>query len=235
MHLRIINPNTTRRFTDRNLALGRAVAASGTIVSSVQPEMGSPAVECHADEALAAVGVAEEVRLGERDGVDAYVIACFGDAGIQAAREIARGPVVGMTEAALFAAALIADRFAIVTLPRRTRIQAERVVRLTGLGHRCLPVRAIDVDVLDSDDDGPAVRDAVIAEARRAIAQDGAEAVILGCAGLSALVAPLAEALGVPVIDGVAAAVKMAEGLAALGLGTSKAGGFAYPPARPGA
>ena len=233
MRLRIINPNTTRRFSERNLAAGRAVAAVGTIISATEPAHGTPSVESHVDEAVAAIGVMDEIRRGERDDIDGYVIACFGDAGIHAAREIARGPVVGMTEAALFTAAMIADRFAIVTLPRRTRIHAARVVTSIGLGHRCLPVRAIDAAVSDIDADGPTLGDLLEAEARRAILDDAAEAIILGCAGLADLAAPMAAALGVPVIDGVTAAVKMAEGLVTLGLGTSKALSFGYPQARP--
>ncbi len=233
MHIKIINPNTSAIFTERNLVLGRAVAASGTVISAGQPLVGTASVECHLEEAIAAIGVVEEVLAGERDGVDGYVIACFGDTGIHAAREAASGPVVGMTEASLFAAAVIAAKFSIVTLPSRTRIQAERVVRELGMEGRCGPVRAIDVDVLDCEDEDSAIGDAFLIEARRAIADDHAEAIILGCAGLSPLVAPLTKALGVPVIEGVSVAVKMAEGLVALGLGTSKVSSFGYPPAKP--
>jgi allantoin racemase len=232
MHIKIINPNTSGIFTERNLALGRAVAAAGTIISADQPRVGTASVECHVEEAIGAIGVVEAVLAGERDGVDGYVIACFGDTGIHAAREAARGPVVGMTEAAMFAAALIAHKFSIVTLPSRTRIQAERVVRELGMQARCGPVRAIDVDVLDCEDEDAAIGEAFLVEARRAIADDHAEAVILGCAGLSPLVQPLTEALGVPVIEGVSVAVKMAEGLVGLGLNTSKVSSFGYPPAK---
>src|SRR5580658_3499831 len=105
MKIKIINPNTTAAFTERSLALGRAVAASGTTVLAGQPAQGTPSVECHVEEAIATLGIVEQVLEGERAGVDGYVIACFGDTGIDAAREAAAGPVVGMTEAALYAAA----------------------------------------------------------------------------------------------------------------------------------
>jgi allantoin racemase len=169
---------------------------------------------------------------GEARGVDGYVIACFGDTGLEAAREAAAGPVVGMTEAALYAAALIAPVFSIVTLPRRTRIFAERAVRHAGLERRCVSIRAIDVEVLDCEDELARVHDAFVAEARRAIAGEGAEAILLGCAGLEPLVGRLQQALGVPVIEGVAAAVKMVEGLVALGLATAKGGAWGYPAAK---
>jgi allantoin racemase len=233
MHIKIINPNTSAIFTERNLVLGRAVAAPGTLISAGQPAVGTASVECHVEEAIGTIGVVEEVLAGERDGVDGYVIACFGDTGIHAAREAAGGPVVGMTEASLFAAALIAHKFSIVTLPSRTRIQAERVIRELGMSERCGPVRAIDVDVLDCEDEDAAIGEAFLVEARRAAAEDHAEAIILGCAGLSPLVQPLTEALGIPVIEGVSVAVKLAEGLVALGLRTSKVSSFGYPPAKP--
>jgi allantoin racemase len=230
MHIRIINPNTTTDFTARSLELGQQIAATGTTISATQPAAGTPSVECHVEEAIATVGVIQEVMAGERDGVDGYVIACFGDTGVHAAREVAAGPVVGMTEAALYAAAMVAARFSIITLPSRTRIQSERVVREAGLEHRCARIRAVDVTVLESTDDR--LLPLFLSEARAAMAEEHAEAIILGCAGLMPLVAPLTELLGIPVIEGVSAGVKMVEGLIRLGLKTSKSSSFAYPPAK---
>jgi len=228
MHIRIINPNTTASFTEKCLLAGRAVAAQGTVVSAKNPSTGTASVESHVDEAVATVGVIEQIRTGEAEGVNGYVIACFGDTGLHAAREVSAGPVVGMTEAALYAAALIAPVFSIVTLPTRTRIFAERVVAHAGLERRCPNVRAIDVAVLDLEDEAAAVKEPFIEEARKAIQEDHAEAIILGCAGLQPLVQPLGEALGVPVIDGVAVAVKMVEALLTLGLTTSKRGAWGF-------
>jgi len=229
MHIKIVNPNTTSFFTEACLVAGRAVAAEGTRLSAGQPSSGTPSVECHVEEAVATLGVIEQVRAGEAAGVDGYVIACFGDTGIEAAREIAAGPVVGMTEAALFSAALIAPVFSIVTLPMRTRIFAERVLWRTGLERRCARVRAIDIDVLDCEDEAVEVFEPFVSEARRAILEDHAEAIILGCAGLQPLIGRLEAALGVPIIEGVAAAVKLAESLLSLRLGTSKRGAWGYP------
>ena len=233
MHIRIVNPNTTAAFTAGLQTAAAAVAAPGTRVTATQPRTGPTSIESHGEEARGALGVVEAVATGEREGVDAYVVACFGDTGVHAAREVARGPVVGMTEAALYAAAMLAPSFAIVTLPRRTRVHALRVVHETGLMHRCA-VRAVDVAVLDLAEEAAAVFPAVLAEARLALDRDGAEALILGCAGMTELVAPLEAALGVPVIDGVLAGLKMAEGLVAAGLRTSKRCSYAPPPSGPG-
>lgn len=229
MRIKIINPNTTASFTERCLVAGRAVAAPGTLISAGHPSNGPASVECYVDEANATLGVIEQVRAGEVDGIDGYVIACFGDTGLEAAREVAAGPVVGMTEAALYAAALIAPVFSIVTLPPRTRVFAERVLWHAGLERRCPKVRVIDVAVLDCEDEAAAVMEPFVTEARRAILEDHAEAIVLGCAGLQPLVEPLSATLGVPVIEGVAAGVKLVEALLSLRLRTSKRGAWSYP------
>jgi allantoin racemase len=229
MRIKIINPNTSQGFTDRNLAVGRAVCAAGTEILASQPSHGAVSVECHVDEAIATLGVIEAVQTGETEGVDGYVIACFGDTGLGAAREVAAGPVVGMTEAALYAAAMIAPVFSIITLPRRSKLLAERAIWAAGMERRCGAIRAIDVDVLDCEDEAARVYDAFVAEARLAIAEDRAEAIIIGCAGLEPMVEALKAELGVPIIEGVSVAVKMAEALVGLGLRTSKSGAFGYP------
>ena len=229
----ILNPNTTTAFTDRLGRLGAGLAAAGTVVVARSPAAGTPAVECHVDEAVATLGLLQLVREEEALGTRGYLIACFGDTGIDAARELASGPVVGMTEAALFAASVVAPAFSVITLPPRTIMQAERVVRNLGLGHRCRRIRAIDVLVDDCVELDTALLDAMLAEARAALGEDGAEAIILGCAGLSELVEPMTEALGVPVIDGVSVGLKLVEGLVASGVRTSKRSAYAFPPRLP--
>jgi len=190
-------------------------------VTGVHPAAGVPSVESHAEEAIAAVGVIEQVR-AHQAGTDAFVIACVGDTGVPAAREIATCPVVGMTEAALQTACLVAHRFVVITLPARTIAHSDRVVRALGLEHRCT-VTAVDVAVADLVAGSTHLLDAFDEAARAA---DRAEAVILGCAGLADLIDPLSDRLGVPVIDGIAAGVGIAAGLVAMGLNTSRASTF---------
>jgi len=229
MRIEIINPNTTRSFTERIRAAAAAIAAPGTEVLGSNPDKGAASIESHAEEAQGAIGVMELVMRGETEGVDGYVIACFGDTGVHQAREIARGPVVGMTEASLYAAAMIASRFAIVTLPSRTRAQSLRVLHETGLLHRC-SVRTVDIPVLALEEELAATYPIIAAEAHRAIEDDHAEAIILGCAGLAEIASPLAAELGVPVIDGVLAGLKFVEGLIAGGLRTSKRSTYDFLP-----
>jgi len=227
----VINPNTAPELTATITAAAQAVAGPGVTVLGVNPAVGVPSVESHAEEAVAALGVLEQVGQ-TNDYTDAYVIACFGDTGVAAAREVATCPVVGMTEAALQTACLVAHRFVVITLPARTIAHTDRVVRALGLDHRC-SVIAVDVPVADLVDGSTHLLDAFTAAARTAIDTDRAEAVVLGCAGLAELVDPLTKVLGVPVIDGVAAGVGIAAGLVSMGLNTSRANTFAAVPGLP--
>ncbi|MEW1958350.1 aspartate/glutamate racemase family protein [Kineococcus sp. NPDC059986] len=231
-HVRVLNPNTSVAMTQAVLAAARAVARPGTTVTATHSRAAPATVETHVDEVFGAAGVLAQVERGERDGVDGYVVACFGDTGLPAARELARGPVVGMTEAALQAVSLLAHRFCVITMPPRTLAMTDRVVQELGLAHRCT-VRAVDVSVAEVESGAGPAFDAFAQEARQALADDGAEAVVLGCAGLTELVDGLREALGVPVVDGVAAATTAVEGLLAQGLTTSRANTWAAPVGSP--
>ena len=229
MRIKVINPNTTEAMTHTIAAAARAAAGSGTEIIAATVSSGAPSIEGHYDEAVAVIGVLEEVAAGEAAGCDAYVIACFGDPGLLAAREIAAGPVVGIAKAAMRMASFLATGFSVVTTLGRTRIIAEHLALAYGVERVCRRVRAIDIAVLALDDPASNAREILYDECRRALDQDGSGALVLGCAGMADLAASLGRQLGVPVVDGVAAAVKMAEALVSLGLATSKRGDLAYP------
>jgi allantoin racemase len=233
MHLRVINPNTTAAMTETIALAARSVAAPGTRIVATHPQSGPVSIESHFDEAVAAVGVLEEVRAGERDGADAYVIACFGDPGLLAARELTRAPVVGIAEAAFHAATMIATRFSVVTTLGRTIGIAEHLLQAYGFAHHCRRVRAAEIPVLDLEHDTDAALRRIVEEARRAKAEDGIGAIVLGCGGMADLRHTIADAVGLPVVEGVTAAVKLAEALVALKLGTSKFGDLDFPRPKP--
>lgn len=229
MHIRLINPNTTSSMTAKIGEAAVRVAANGTRISATNPSAGPVSIESHFDEAISAVGVLEEVRRGEADAVDAYVIACFGDPGLLAAREITRAPVIGIAEAAFHLATLISTRFSVVTTLGRTAIIAEHLLQNYGFAHHCRRVRAAEIPVLDLEDNGNRALDRIIAECRRARDEDGIGAIVLGCGGMADLTDEIREAVGLPIVEGVTAAVKLAESLVSLGLGTSKFGDLAFP------
>lgn len=231
MRILVVNPNTTASMTD---SIGACAARVTTAeVVAVNPAMGPASIESHYDEALAVPGLLTEIERGERDGAQGTVIACFGDPGLDAAREIAVGPVVGIAEAAMHLATLLGRTFGIVTTLSRTIGTAHDLVERYGFGGRCVAIRACDIAVLDLDVPGSPARAVVTELCRRVVEEDGADSVVLGCAGMADFCDEVSAAIGVPVIDGVAAGVKLIESLVVLGLSTSRRDEYAPPPAKP--
>ncbi len=230
MKILIVNPNTTQSMTDKIAEAARSVAATDTEILAINPQDGPASVEGYYDEAFAVPGLLREIRKGESMGIDGYIVACFDDPGLHAVRSIAKGPAVGICEAAVYAASMVAGSFTVVTTLRSSVPAIEKVVRGYGRDHFCRRVRAAEIPVLDLEKEGSEARFLIEAEIERAVNEDSAEAIILGCAGMADLTRQLTEKFGLPVIDGVAAAVKMVEGLITLGLQTSKVGGYVWPP-----
>lgn len=151
------------------------------------------------------------------------MIACFGDPALYAARELARGPVIGIAEAAMHAASVIAPAFSVVTTLQRTCCMAWHLAERYGMTRFCKNVRATDVAMLELDEPGSSARQTIIDECRRALDEDGSDAIVLGCAGIAELCREVEDAIGAPVVEGVTAAVKWAEALIALQLHTASA------------
>jgi allantoin racemase len=224
----IVNPNTTASMTQAIGAAARAVAAPGTEIVAVTSPMGPASIEGFYDEAFAIPGLIR--ALLEAPDADAGIIACFDDTGLDAARSVARFPVVGICEAALVTAGQLAKRIAIITTLPRSIVPLEELVRRYGFADRAL-VTACNVAVLDLEKTGSGAVEKLNAEIELAL-DKGAEAIVLGCAGMADLALTLSQRFGVPVIDGVAAAVKQAEALVGLKLTTSRRGSYAYPAAK---
>jgi allantoin racemase len=224
----IVNPNTTASMTDTIAAAARAAAAPGTEISAVTSPMGPASIEGFYDEAFAVPGLIQ--ALLNAPDADAGIIACFDDTGLDAARSVAPFPVVGICEAALVTAAQVAKRIAVVTTLPRSIVPLEELVRRYGFAERA-SVSACNVPVLDLEKPGSGAEQKLEAEIARAL-EEGAEAIVLGCAGMADLAAALSKNFGVPVIDGVAAAVKQAEALVGLKLKTSRRGSYAFPSAK---
>jgi allantoin racemase len=227
MRIKVINPNTTESMTSTIALAAESVANPGTEITATTSRQGAVSIEGHYDEAMSIVGLVEAIK--EDPNADAYIIACFGDPGLLAAREITSAPVLGIAEAAMHAASFVATGFSVVTTLERTRVIAEHLVRNYGMEHHCRKVRATDIAVLELDNPASNARAQITAECEAALAEDKSGAIVLGCAGMADLARHLENHLQVPVIDGVAAAVKFAEALVGLGLRTSKRGDLAYP------
>ncbi|MER8986576.1 aspartate/glutamate racemase family protein [Mesorhizobium sp. M0843] len=232
MQILVVNPNTTASMTETIAAAARGVAGAGTEVIAVTSSMGPASIEGYYDEALAVPGLLMEIAAGERAGAQAAIIACFDDTGLDAARAMASIPVIGICEAALSVASYIAQRFTVVTTTERSRVPVEGLVQRYGMAGRAR-VRAADIPVLSLEDAASGAVEKLRAEIARAIAEDRAEAIVLGCAGMADLAHRLQQEFDLPVIDGIGAALKQAEALIALGLSTSKRGSYASPLAKP--
>ncbi|WEX76309.1 aspartate/glutamate racemase family protein [Sinorhizobium numidicum] len=230
MRILVINPNTTASMTGKIGTAAQIAASPATQIVAVNPQDGPPSIEGYFDEVFVVPGIIAE--MAKAGAVDAYVIACFDDTGLDAARCAAEAPVIGIGEAAFHLATLVAGKFSVVTTLARSVPAIEHNLVKYGLASRCAKVRASDVAVLDLELPGSDARSKVSAEIARAITEDKAEAIVLGCAGMADLAHALSLEHGVPVLDGVACAVRLAETVAALGLKTSKVGGYAAPLAK---
>ena len=229
MRIKIINPNTTPEMTKSIYKAACTAASEGTEIIAVSPDKGPVSIENWHDEVFAAAGVVEEVHKGELEGFDAYITACYGDPGLYPAREVTDKPVVGIAEASMHLATFVAYRFSVVTILPRWKMVMEEVIHKYGLENRCASIRCTSMEVLDFEKDPERGSKELYEMCIRAIQEDKAEAICLGCAGMVEFAAELEKKLGVPVFDGVTAAVKVAEALVSLKKKTSKILYFNYP------
>jgi allantoin racemase len=233
MRILIINPNTTAVMTEAIGRAARRAASAGTEILAVNPADGPVSIEGYYDEAFSVPGLLAEIAKGEAMAVSAHIIACFDDTGLDAARCASSAPVIGIGEAAFHVASMLGHRFSVITTLSCSIAAIENNLLKYGLAGRCGKVRACELPVLSLDDPTSDAAAKIGAEIELAKQQDNAEVIVLGCAGMADLAARLAARHGVPVIDGVASAVKLAEALTALGLKTSKVGAYAFPRPKP--
>ncbi|TBW36639.1 aspartate/glutamate racemase family protein [Siculibacillus lacustris] len=229
MLVHVCNPNTTQAMTAKIRVAAERAAAPGTTILADESAFGPVSIEGPYDAAFAVPGLIERIRAAAAAGAAGHVVACFDDTGLDAARALADRPVIGIGEAAFHMASLIAETFTVVTTLSRSIPTISANLARYGLSARCVRVRASEVAVLELEDPHSPAVERISAEIARALAEDRPEAIVLGCAGMTDLAALLSARHGLPVIDGVGAAVTLIEGLARLGLTTSKIGGWARP------
>jgi allantoin racemase len=217
VRLLLVNPNTTVSMTRDIEANARAAASPVTVVEATNPANGPASIESDDDERRCIPELlAEFERAASRgqDRPDAYVIACFGDPGLDQARTLVDVPVLGIAQAAMHAAALSAGSFSVVTSMSATVPRAWELAKTYTPG-QCLGVYASDIPVLAIDAD-PGTVQPIGDLCERALAADHSRAIVLGCAAMAKFAGPLTRRLGVPVVDGVVAATLLAESLVRL-------------------
>ena len=224
MHVLVINPNASVEMSDVIREQLHAVARPDVQVDVVNPQGAPPAIESALDEAACVPPMLALVREANDRGYDAVVIACFSDPGLDAAREATDLPVVGIQDAAMHLAAQIGYRFSVLTTLKHRAPLRERAALLAGLDRRLASCRPLNLPVLETVVNREAVVRKIVTVGRQAIEEDGAEVLVLGCAGLGDLAIRASRELGVPVIDPNAAALKLCETLVDLRLTHSRAG-----------
>jgi allantoin racemase len=192
---------------------------------------GPHSIESAADETF---GAAEVTRIvSENPDHDGYLIACFSDPGLHAARELTTAPVVGIAQAAYCAATTVARRFAVITTLSRGRPDIEDGLAHAGIAERCVGVLALEIPVAQQGAAFPGTTEAIVSLGAYAVSELGAEAVVLACGGMSDVETAVTDALGVPATNGVLVGALMVHALWQAGLRTSKVGSFAPPEAIP--
>ncbi|MBD2091560.1 aspartate/glutamate racemase family protein [Microcoleus sp. FACHB-1515] len=232
IRIKVINPNTSPDMTASIDRIAKAHAPIGVEVVTTCPSAGPVSIESYYDEYLAVPNVLAEVQRDPH--FDGFVLACWGDPGVDAVRETTIKPVVSIAEASMYAANAIAPRWSVVTTLARSHHMVEAIVQKTGLTARCASIRCLDLPVLACETDPEAIVTGLEMLSRQALQEDKAEAIVLGCAGMGGLDRRLSDRLGVPVVDPVAAGVRFATVLVEMKLQTSKWLTYRYPEMKAG-
>jgi allantoin racemase len=231
MKILVLNPNTSEIFTGAIQAGADHNKSIGTEIVAMNPKSGPRSIESRYDEILSCQPSLDVIISNEAD-FDGFIIACYGDHPvIYPAREITHKPVLGIMEASIYMACMVGYRFSVVgDGDERHDPLFWETLRHYGVAERCASSRRTGLAVLDLETpNDEQVRKRIFDEARKAVDEDGAEVICLGCAGMVGFDKELQNKLGVPVIDGVVAAIKLIEALVGYGIGTSKRGGYARP------
>jgi len=228
----LLNPNTTRAVTDLLYSAGTKVISPGTELVAATAERGVPYIATRA-EAQIGGAIALEMLAAADSGVDAAIIAAFGDPGLFGARELFDIPVVGLAEAAMLTACMLGRRFSIVTFARALAPWYQECVTMHGLDARCAGIRTLDGTFQSISNVQAEKEDMLVSLANRAVEQDDADVVILSGAPLAGLADKVRDRIPVPVVDPTAAAVRQAETLVALKPRKATAGTFRRPDPKP--
>jgi len=231
VQIMVINPNSSPTVTGAIMESAQRAAAPGTGLIGVTTKGGTRNIDsAFGDYLSGAYMIRTCLDATAVHRPDAVVLAGFGRVGIDALREALAIPVVSIAEASMAIACLLGHRFTTLTMLQQFIPYQQDLVRYYGFEAKCASVRAINVNVEDCVTD----RDRTLRELKEQIgqivAEDGAEVVILGCAGLCGYDAELSRLAGIPVLDPAAVGVKVAESLVGLGLAHSKIRKFAPPP-----
>lgn len=213
-----------RKEVERRGQLLREYAGPGTEVGIEAVLEGPASIESMYEEYLSIPATARRAVELEREGWDGLILGCYGDPGLDAMRELVSMPVIGPGEATVLVAASLGHRFSIITVVESFVPAMARQMRNVGVGEKLASVRAVDIPVLQLHEDRQRTIEAVVEAGRKAISEDRADTLIVGCMSMGFL--EIAEAagseLGVPVLNPARVSLKFAEALVGAGLAHSR-------------
>ncbi len=226
MKIRVIVPIIVDIFNEEVEREFKAYASEKTKIEVVNLDRGTASIESEYDEALAAPDILNKVIEAEKLGFDGVIIDCFGDPAVKAAREVVDIPVVGAAEPSMLFACSLGHRFSVVTVLENVIPMIENIAKVLGVHEKLASVKSVDIPVLELHDKDK-LRNALYDEMLKAIKEDKAHVLILGCTGMMGLANDLhnmlkKEGYDIPVIDPAAASIKFIEALLGLGVKQSR-------------
>ena len=222
MKILCINPNSSLEVTRGIEKTCKEYALPSTEIIVKCIEEAPPGIESYQDAAISEKYLLERFKEWENQ-YDGFIIACHSDIGIDLLRELTAKPVIGIGEASMLFALPLGHKFSILSLKRKKIPQKEDLVRKYGLENRCASIRITGLGVIATDEEK---KEKLLHEGMKAVKEDGAEVLILGCAGMVGFDKKIEKIVGVPVIDGVTSALMMLESLNRYGVSTSKIGKY---------
>ena len=224
INVRVVTPITTKGFRRTEDLYAQAV---GFDVSHTEIDIGPGSIECEYDEAMSLPGTIAKIIEAEKDGCSAVVIDCMGDPGLHSGRECVSIPVIGPCETAMHYASMLGHKFSVITVLERIRPMFENQSKVYGVPEKLASVRAVDIPVLELEDDLNRTIEAMTEQAIKAVEEDHSDVMIFGCTGMLGWAESLEKNLKekgytIPVIDPIPLAINTAYVCAKLKLTQSK-------------
>jgi len=225
--IKVIVPVSTDMWNEPVRKLMEHHKERDTEINIMNLNKGPVSLECAYDKVWAALPTVQEAERAEQEGYNGVIIYCFADPGLTAAKEKLQIPAVGLCEASIHLASLLGSRFSIMAAgsPNVFENKRKRIVerlREYGFEHKCASVRPLMVAVLDLVKEHEKKATRLLSEAEKAVEEDGADTIVLGCGGILGVGERASEALNVPVVVPGVAALKTCESLIQMGLSQSK-------------
>ena len=230
MKIMVINPNSSLEMTAHLDRVLNKIKGEHTELTVTCPPNGPLAIESSYDEAMCAPGVLELVKKANEEKYDAVILACFSDPALEQAREISDILVTGIEEISLHVAAMLGSKFTVLTMTDKRVSSKEAHVRRFKLEGSLASVRPLGMSVAEIEADEKRACAQILKVAKEAAEKDGAEVIVLGCAGMAGYADVVRSDLGMEVIDPSSLALKVTEALVAAGMKQSKRGYYSYPP-----